>query len=106
MHVLQSWGVICRYPDSNPARDPETSFLKRRCLTAELPAQMVGLGGPSRVGHDPSQDPLRVSFSGAGRESNLWRGAYDLMPLSTEPQVRTPASQPVFDSILDQPVLC
>ena len=56
--------------------------LNPRWLTTELPAPVVGLGGPSGSEHDPSQDLLRVSFSRGGREPNPWRDASDFMPLT------------------------
>ena len=53
-----------------------------------LPAQLVGLRGPSGLRHDPSQALLRV-FRGEGRLSNPWPDAH-LTPLTTGLSVRPP----------------
>ena len=66
-----------------PSMRYDRCFLKQRCLTTELLAQVVRLGAPSRFGHESSGHLLH---SVEGWESNLWRDAYELMPWTTELQ--------------------
>ena len=53
------------------------TFLNPRCLTTELPAPEVGLGGPSGFEHDVSRDLLHVSLNGIGWDN------YTFQPLTT-----------------------